>query len=101
MSMAARLEQLEVHMREKISKMDGDQAQRIKKVENTPVLVNLLNRTSVAATRFPEDAVFFFNDEGLLIDGIGLRQDADFNQSSLDKVSGEGCHRMRCLRCAS
>ncbi len=86
MTMSARLEQLEVHMREKISKMDGDQAQRIKKVENTPVLVNLLNRTSVAATRFPEDAVFFFNDEGLLIDGIGLRQDADFNQSSLDKV---------------
>ncbi|MCC6980882.1 MAG: hypothetical protein IT343_21360 [Candidatus Melainabacteria bacterium] len=86
MSAQARLEQLEMHMREKISKMDGDQAQRIKKVEGTPVLVNLLNRTSVAATRFPEDAVFFFNEDGMIIDGIGLRQDADFNQASLDKV---------------
>ncbi len=86
MTAQARLEQLEMHMREKISKMDGDQAQRIKKVEGTPVLVNLLNRTSVAATRFPEDAVFFFNEDGMIIDGIGLRQDAEFNQASLDKV---------------
>jgi len=86
MSLSDRLEQLEVHMREKISKMDGDQAQRIKKVEGIPVLVNLLNRTSVPATRFSEDAVFFFNQEGILIDGVAIRQDADFDQSNLDKV---------------
>jgi hypothetical protein len=86
MTSSARLEQLELHMREKISKMDGDQAQRIKKVEGIPVLVNLLNRTSVPATRFSEDAVFFFNQEGILVDGIAIRQDADFDQSNLDKV---------------
>ncbi|PZM78104.1 MAG: hypothetical protein DKT66_27935 [Candidatus Melainabacteria bacterium] len=86
MTSLARLEQLELHMREKISKMDGDQAQRIKKVEGIPVLVNLLNRTSVPATRFSEDAVFFFNQEGILVDGIAIRQDADFDQSNLDKV---------------
>ena len=86
MSLSGRLEQLEVHLREKISKMDGDQAQRIKKVEGIPVLVNLLNRTSVPATRFAEDAVFFFNEDGILIDGLAIRQDADFDQASLDKV---------------
>lgn len=87
MSTAARLEQLELHMREKISKMDGDQAQRIRKVEHLPVLVNLLNRTSVAATRFPEDAVFFFNEDGLLIDGIALRPDSDFTEAHFAKVT--------------
>lgn len=89
MGLSARLEQLEMHMREKISKMDGDQAQRIKRVESIPVLVNLLNRTSITSSRFPEDAVFFFDEIGMLIDGIALRPDADFTATDLEKVKSK------------
>lgn len=88
MSQRERLEQLEIHLREKINKMDGDQAQRIRKVESLPVIVNLLNRTSVFASRFAEDAVFFFDAEGLIVDGKPLKEGSDFSHFDLDKVNG-------------
>lgn len=90
MSGSDRLAQLEVHLREKIGKMDGDQAQRIRRVEGMPVFVNLLNRTSVPATRFPEDAVFFFNQEGLLIEGRPLKADTEFSDSEFEKLTAAG-----------
>lgn len=85
-----RLSQLELHLREKISKMDGDQAQRLRCVESLPVFVDLLNRTSVIASRNHEDAILLFDDEGKLIDARAVKSDEECTDTEIARLCSNG-----------